>query len=418
MTKFLTGKTVTIRGMQVFRSGRWNNQEFDVEKLDLMVQNFNALKGQLVPKLKITHRDDQESLAGLAGYGDMVRLFREGDALYADFERVPEEVAQWIRDGRFAERSIELYHSFDVSGVKYAEVISAVSLLGHEIPAVAGMEPVKLSDKDNIINSKELVGVKFSLSSDKEKFNIEDNNEGGEKRMELKELIAKIEEMGKTIASFVNLQKDAEAKMAKEADEKAKVALKEKVDGYEMKVKELETIKADFEKVKASLQKVEAEKADIFQKAKESDIDTFISALKAEGKLLPAQETEVKALLFNASTEKKVGKFSIEKDGKTEEVEMTEFELLKSTFSKLPKVIEMKEISSNGKEVKSEDKFAKGSYEMPNEDEFAVSSADLHIEAQKYAKEHKCSYEEAVIAVSVQFKKENKSQGLTSQDEE
>lgn len=419
LAKFLSNNLVSVRGMQIFRVGTWNGKNFTQEDLDTMVSNFNELIGQIVPKVKITHRDDQESLAGLASYGDMVRMFREGDGLYADFERMPSEVADWVRTGRFAERSVEMYPSMTINGKRYEKIITAVSLLGHEIPAVAGMEPVKLSSEDNKVTNKEIMAVNFSYAGESSSFTIV-KDRGGEKDMDIAQLMTKIDEMGKTIASFMKKQQDAEFEMAKSADAKALEGLKAQVAEYKAKVAELETLRGDFQKVKDALEKSQdATKAAQF-KAKEVEVDSFISGLKTEGKLLPAQEAETKALLMAASMDVKVGKFKVEKDGKTEEVELTAFEALKNTFSKMPKSVNFKEVSggSHGKNSEAEaGSFGKDKYSMPNGDDFNVCGADLDAEAKKYMQERKVSYAEAVVAVSIKFKNENKAQGLPSDEE-
>jgi hypothetical protein len=307
-----------------------------------------------------------------------------------------------------------LYPAITINGQKYEKVITAVSLLGHEIPAVAGMEPVKLSSEDNKVSNKEIMAVNFSYAGENSSFTIV-KDKGGEKDMDIAQLMKKIDEMSQTIASFIKMQQDAEIKMAQSADAKVLEGLKTQVAEYKAKVTELETLRADFQKVKDALEKAQGETKAANFKAKGVEVDSFIAGLKAEGRLLPTQEAETRALLMEASTEVKVGKFKIEKDGKTEEVELTAFEALKNTFSKMPKSVNFKEVSggSHGaSKTSGAGSFGKDKYSMPNGDDFQVSNADLDAEAQKYMQEHKVSYEEAVIAVSAKFKSENKAQGL------
>lgn len=146
-----------IGEMEIFRSGTHNGDPFSEDDLEEMAANFLALKDDLRPKLKITHAEDssQESLAGLASYGDVVDVFVKTDAdgkkrLFAKLARVPLEVYDWIKEGRFAERSIELYPEFKL-GTKddsptYKNVLKSIALLGHQMPAVTGMAPIKMEE--------------------------------------------------------------------------------------------------------------------------------------------------------------------------------------------------------------------------------------------------------------------------------
>jgi hypothetical protein len=147
-----------VHEMEIFRSGTHNGDDFSEADLQEMADNFKALKEDLRPKLKITHAEDstQESLAGLASYGDVVDVFIKTDSdgkkrLFAKLSRVPLEVYDWIKEGRFAERSIELYPEFKL-GTKddspiYKNVLKAIALLGHQMPAVTGMTPIKLEER-------------------------------------------------------------------------------------------------------------------------------------------------------------------------------------------------------------------------------------------------------------------------------
>ena len=145
----------TIEEMEIFRVGVHNGDEYTESDLEEIAKNFNALKAEVRPKLKMTHRDTQKTLAGLASYGDIVEVYTKKDEsgvkrLYAKIANVPKEVYEWVRDRRFPERSIEIYPSFKL-GTKedspvYHNVLKAIALLGHEMPAVTGMEPIKLSE--------------------------------------------------------------------------------------------------------------------------------------------------------------------------------------------------------------------------------------------------------------------------------
>lgn len=151
--------TASIEEMEIFRAGTHNGDEFTEKDLAEIADNFRILKDHVRPKLKITHHgdgDEQVTLAGLASYGDVVDVFINSEnsdgekRLYCKVVNVPPAVLEWIRDGRFSERSIEIYPEFRVGAKKdspvYRNVLKAVALLGHEMPAVTGMAPVRLSE--------------------------------------------------------------------------------------------------------------------------------------------------------------------------------------------------------------------------------------------------------------------------------
>ena len=154
---FSERKMGKIEEMEIFRAGTHNDEEFGEKDLYEIAENFGRLRSDLKPKLKITHHgdDDQQiALAGLASYGDVVEVYVKDDGngekrLYAKIVNVPQEVLDWISEGRFAERSIEIYPEFKLGTVKdspvYRNVLKAVALLGNEMPAVTGMEPIRMS---------------------------------------------------------------------------------------------------------------------------------------------------------------------------------------------------------------------------------------------------------------------------------
>ena len=141
--------------MEIFRAGTHNGSDFDEADLIEIAENFKLLKDEVRPKLKITHRDEQEKIGGLASYGDIVEVFLkrvdEGpQRLFARIINIPKEVLDFIKERRFPERSIEIYPSFKL-GTKpdaptYNNVLKAIALLGHEMPAVTGMAPIALEE--------------------------------------------------------------------------------------------------------------------------------------------------------------------------------------------------------------------------------------------------------------------------------
>lgn len=145
----------------VFRPGIHNRGRYTDADMDEIVSNFGKLKDKIRPKLKISHEENQRGVAGLASYGDIknvtAKVIDGVKHLLVDFANVPKQVADWIKERRFPERSVEIYPNINIEGTGYKNVLRNVSFLGHQAPAVPGLEPVKLQDEGG--EYKEIVSV-------------------------------------------------------------------------------------------------------------------------------------------------------------------------------------------------------------------------------------------------------------------
>jgi hypothetical protein len=168
-----------ISEMEIFRTGTHNGEPFDEKDLQEIASNYEALKNEVRPKLKITHREKQESLAGLASYGDVVAVYVKklpdgSSRLFASLKNVPKQVMNWIADRRFPERSIEIYPKLKL-GTKsedkiYRNVLKAIALLGAEMPAVTGMAPIKLSETVEVQETKCFGDVCFPCKEEADRY--------------------------------------------------------------------------------------------------------------------------------------------------------------------------------------------------------------------------------------------------------
>jgi len=153
--------------------------------------------------------------------------------------------------------------------------------------------------------------------------------------------------------------------------------LKEKVENLENEKKNLSEEK---EKIEKEIKKIQDEK-------RETEIKAFIEKAKEEGKVVPANEKEVEALMRSALDEKKV-KFT--EDGK--EVELSQREILERFISKLPKLADFKEYSEN-KEKGSKFKET----DLPGTEK----SKKLDVLVKEYMEKNKdADYKTALLAVS------------------
>lgn len=136
---------------EIFSTGTWAGDEFTDKDLDNMVYNFNSLKGEVKPFLKLGHNLKQEQ-DGQPSLGWIDNLKREGSKLIAKFKDVPKIVYDAIKSKRYKRISAEIYFNYkDLSGNIRNKVLRAASLLGADVPEVKDLKDVAvfLSQKDS-----------------------------------------------------------------------------------------------------------------------------------------------------------------------------------------------------------------------------------------------------------------------------
>jgi len=402
-------KFASIKGMHVFMPGTFNGIPHKESVIDKLVDHFNKLKGRIRPKLKITHDENQRSIASLASYGDVDKLYSvvvDGiKKLYVDLLHVPEQVATWMKDRRFPERSIEYWTKIPVDGKSYDYVFRNVSILGHEPPAVPGLEPIKAD------NDEEYVTVSMTLDETDQDFEIvtekaheEAKPEGGEKLMpdEKEKFEEKIEKMQNSITKLeADLKaKDEEiAKMSGDSDVERltaeKVAMQEQLTAASAQVKEFETLKTAADegaKAKKDLQEMK-------DKTRKDLISNSLEIWKKGGHLLPKDEPIVRALMESFSDE--VIKLSVEDaDGKKTDEELSQMDLLGKVIESY-KHSSFKETSRSTSSSDDAD-TTETKKKFEGEDiKHEVDNLDLDAKIVKYMEVHEgISYEDAMLEVA------------------
>lgn len=127
----------TIRNVEIFKTGRWNNDDYTTQDLDDMVTAHREI--DFKPGIKIGHSKDAP---GAPAYGYIERLRRVGNKLVADFTSMHDSVVKAIRDRRYSRVSAEVYFNLKRGGRTFRRALKAVALLGAEVPAVAGLLPL------------------------------------------------------------------------------------------------------------------------------------------------------------------------------------------------------------------------------------------------------------------------------------
>lgn len=137
----------SISNLEIFGAGQHNAMTGKVTiteaDLDEIVAAFNELNGSNVvkPHLKLGHTDAQKWFGqkdGIPSLGWIEKVWRSGSKLLADIANVPTALIDMIRQGRYHNVSAEVYWDAGIehNGKKFNRVLSAVSLLGVEMPAV------------------------------------------------------------------------------------------------------------------------------------------------------------------------------------------------------------------------------------------------------------------------------------------
>ncbi len=142
-----------INEVEIMRTGTFNpggaakGRKVTITETDLeeMVTSFNELVpvGGFTPVLKLGHAEAQRFIgqgSGAPNLGIIEKIWREGAKVLANFVNVPDAVVDLIRQKRFNNVSVEIVPSMEFDGKTFANVLTAVALLGAELPAVKGLK--------------------------------------------------------------------------------------------------------------------------------------------------------------------------------------------------------------------------------------------------------------------------------------
>jgi len=135
---------MNLNGVEIFRVGRWNDvRTFTEDDLQAMEDSFNALALAGRTPLKLGHNDEQPLTDGQPALGWVERVWRDGEVLKADFTGMPRAVHEAVRAGLYKHVSVELLRDVIAGNKEYPWVLSAVALLGADIPAVSGLRDLQ-----------------------------------------------------------------------------------------------------------------------------------------------------------------------------------------------------------------------------------------------------------------------------------
>lgn len=113
----------------IFKAGHWNGEDFTEQDLDNMVSNFNAQEP--IPII-VGHSSDYKGHTRIPAFGKIMGgLKRIGKDLIACGVEFNDKLANWIREGFYNQRSIEL--------TRDNKRVLAVGMLGAVPPGVKGL---------------------------------------------------------------------------------------------------------------------------------------------------------------------------------------------------------------------------------------------------------------------------------------
>lgn len=178
---------------EAFAPGTWNGMSFKRADLEEISRNFKALEPYHKVPLKLGHNNTQPVTDGQPALGWVTKAWVDNEGkLMLRASDVPDVVKKAIQKKLYRKVSVELDIDVEHRGKKYNYVLSAVALLGADIPAVN-----TLADLDHYIGQSALAASRrnaFSAISG----DIQSTTEGGD--MDPKEIQAMIDKAIKPLS--------------------------------------------------------------------------------------------------------------------------------------------------------------------------------------------------------------------------
>lgn len=328
-------QTYNLKGVEIFSVGKWNEDSFTQTDLQNMVNAFDETKQGVRPYIKLGHNKKQELAQkdGLPSLGWIDKMYINGEKLIADLSDIPKKVYDLIKVGAYKKVSCEMFFNVKIKDKKFSHLITAVSLLGADTPAVMNLNDIHALYFEK--EEKPRVYIQQALE-----FKYKEEIQGKDLTMSKTENEIKLE-------------------LELETKEKAFTAEKEKAEKLAAEKAEADKELAQLKEFKANAEKKAIEDA-IALKAEQ--IKTFTSALVSEKLCTPGMKPLITELL---SDKKEFSVKSGDKELKSKE------DILKAAlklFSAAKEINfeesteeskETKEFAAKGNEKEIEEKIAK-----------------------------------------------------------
>jgi cation transport regulator ChaB len=292
--KMSEAETYDLLDKEIFAAGKWRSadgsiHEFSINDLHDIVNNFNELKGQADPGVKIGHDEKQEIAKKLGlfslGWPDNLRVIK--DKIVADLKKLPSKLYKMITTGRLKRLSPEIIYNYQAQpgGKIYGKFLKAVALLGIDQKAMKSLEDIVDVYSEGIVND-----VSFELDYNTAVFTEGDVHEKILNKTEQEVIDMELEKMLE--------------KKEKEVDE-LKVKFSESETKVETLTSDLNEVKKSEETLKAENEELKGKVAQFAEEAKKKEISDYVDSKIKEGKI-PAALKEDWVTQFSESPEDKI----------------------------------------------------------------------------------------------------------------
>jgi len=301
---------------EVFSIGTWNGDNYSEADLDDMVKNFDLLKNEIKPPVKLGHNEKQTQ-DGQPALGWVSKVKRVGSKLIATLSSVPDIVHKALQSGRYKRVSSEIYWNYKSGESTFKRVLAGVALLGADIPAVTNLEDLEafLSQSTDKGSFDKIAAYSFDVD---EAGNISDKEE------------IMSEEMRRKYEAEIKVEKDLKEVAEKEArDYKAELDTIKKADAEKARKTEAENLKSFCETMVEAGKMTPAGRDIILEDGKHAytedgkiiiDAERFQKYVETHGKVLDLSEVGGKGKKedknYSTANEELAGKaqkYSVEK---------------------------------------------------------------------------------------------------------
>ena len=143
MPSVLTFKA--MKGVELFSIGKWNGRVFTKEDLKGVVDAYDYFSNIIDIPLKLGHNDEQPLTDGQPAikWLESVRLSDNGEVIIGDFVDMPDIVYDAINKRLYDNISVEMDVNVVHMSKKFPYALTAVALLGADLPAVNTLSSLK-----------------------------------------------------------------------------------------------------------------------------------------------------------------------------------------------------------------------------------------------------------------------------------